>query len=351
MSSLVNLVNNLNDRFQFFVFCDAYEIGETHPLNNIKVDAWNDYGNFVKVFYASKRSIQLMKQALSFSNPDSVYINGIFLPYYTLLAIHLSKKLNRQIVLAPRGMLQKAALAIKPSKKKVFLAAFKLFGFQSGIKWHATDAQEQQDIQKSFGSSANITIAPNIPKKPLTVLTDKVKQSGSLKLIYLSLITEKKNLHLVLEALKKVGQRVQFDIYGPIQDVQYWQRCQQLMLRQDHDINYLGVLSPDEVQKKIMDYHFFVLPTGGENFGHAIYEAFSVGTPCIISEFTPWANLADTNAGITVSLDTEEIATTIKKVMAMSQEQYDKLSNGAFALSQTYYGQNDFKSFYVELFK
>ena len=36
----------------------------------------------------------------------------------------------------------------------------------------------------------------------------------------------------------------------------------------------------------------FLLPTGGENFGHAIFEALACGVPALISDQTPWRGLA-----------------------------------------------------------
>ena len=55
----------------------------------------------------------------------------------------------------------------------------------------------------------------------------------------------------------------------------------------------------------------FLLPTGGENFGHAIFEALSCGVPALISDRTPWRDLlrvifADPS-GIVVSLVNEVV--------------------------------------------
>jgi glycosyltransferase involved in cell wall biosynthesis len=41
----------------------------------------------------------------------------------------------------------------------------------------------------------------------------------------------------------------------------------------------------------------FFLPTAGENFGHAIFEALSTGAPVLISDQTPWRGLAASMAG------------------------------------------------------
>ena len=43
--------------------------------------------------------------------------------------------------------------------------------------------------------------------------------------------------------------------------------------------------------KRIARSDVFLLPTGGENFGHAIFEALSCGVPVLISDQTPWRGL------------------------------------------------------------
>ncbi len=46
----------------------------------------------------------------------------------------------------------------------------------------------------------------------------------------------------------------------------------------------------------------FLLPTAGENFGHAIFEALSSGVPALISDQTPWRGLAEAKAGFDLAL-------------------------------------------------
>ncbi len=49
--------------------------------------------------------------------------------------------------------------------------------------------------------------------------------------------------------------------------------------------------------------HLFFLPTHGENFGHAIAEAFAAGVPVLISDTTPWRDLRSSGVGWDLSLD------------------------------------------------
>ena len=51
----------------------------------------------------------------------------------------------------------------------------------------------------------------------------------------------------------------------------------------------------------------FFLPSRAESFGHAILEALQAGCPILISDRTPWRNLAASGVGWDLSLDRPEL--------------------------------------------
>ncbi len=123
------------------------------------------------------------------------------------------------------------------------------------------------------------------------------------------------------------------------------------MKDQIHEINYFGSVNALDVQNKLAEYDIMILPTKGENFGHAIYESLSVGTPVIVSPYTPWGRLQDFNAGITVeTFKPEDWAKAIQKFIDLNQEEYSVYSKGAYTLAQDYFSKNDFKTQYQNLF-
>jgi glycosyltransferase involved in cell wall biosynthesis len=219
------------------------------------------------------------------------------------------------------------------------------------LYWHATDRQEEADIKKIFGDEARVIIAPNIPKAPYLFLPERKKKRNELKLVYLSLIAEKKNLHLALLAIREIKSTpIIFDIYGPIKDQEYWEHCQPLMESIIHQIHYKGAINPTSVQDTLSKYDAFILPTKGENFGHAIYEALSVGTPCIISRFTPWGLLQGKSAGITVDLTIESIKDAIDRCLLWSNLDLERESSGAYALAVNYFKKYDYMADYNAVF-
>ncbi|HTH55181.1 MAG TPA: glycosyltransferase family 4 protein [Cyclobacteriaceae bacterium] len=350
VQSLTNLVELLHNECKISVVCSAYDLGESTILEGIKPDEWNSYLDSVDVFYATSNGYSAVRSALEHFKPDIIYLNGMFSPSYNWLPLVLVNKSKQQVIISPRGMLQGGALALKPLKKKIFLTLFKLLGLHKNISWHATDLQEEMDIRIVFGANARVTVAPNIPKKPLQPKPRK-KQGAQLRLVFLSLITEKKNVHVVLEALKLVKLPITFHIFGPVKDHRYWERCKALMQDQIHAIEYLGSVNPNEVQNQISKYDAFILPTKGENFGHAIYESLSVGTPVIISKHTPW-KVAEKRAGFVVESEApEKWAWAIERFYTLDENEYSALSAGAHALAKKYFEENNFMSQYRRLFQ
>jgi glycosyltransferase involved in cell wall biosynthesis len=194
-------------------------------------------------------------------------------------------------------------------------------------------------------------IAPNIPKKPYLNVPIITKEAGELKLVYLSLINEHKNLLLLLQLISNIKSRISLDIFGPVVDEMYWNRCKGLIEKMPEKVHYKGVIEPSRVQEVLSQYHVFILFTKGENFGHAIYESLSVGRPVITSHFTPWKNLSNQRAGANV--DFENLNETIEKMnlfVALPQHEYNLFCSSALEMATSYYSELEAEKKYVELF-
>lgn len=99
-----------------------------------------------------------------------------------------------------------------------------------------------------------------------------------------------KNLHIVLQTLASVCIPVALSVYGNNEDPLYWAECRKFLIKlPPHITVYLhGSVPPAYVPTIIAAHDLFFLPTGGENYGHAIIEALGAGTPVLISDRTPW---------------------------------------------------------------
>lgn len=353
--SMLNLVKNLDGKFEFNVFTLNHEFRKPEEKLNVISNKWISFLSHTNVFYASNETIKFsfIKHIILDLKPDIIYLNGLYEFNFLIFPIIIARQNNIKVIQAPRGMLQKGALNIKPFKKKLFLSAFKFLNLHKNIHWHATDDQEIDDIKSIFGKSADVYLAevmPNLtqPETPITL-----KKSGELNLITISLISEKKNHILVLKLLSKFKVNINYYIFGPIKDVYYWEKCEEIIKKLPKNIKvfYGGTLNPAEVESHLIRSHFFILPTFGENFGHALYEALNCGKPLIISNKTPWVNLEKSFAGWDLDLENQEsFEKIIETCYHMNQTEYDILSNGAKKIAMNYILNANFENKYNNLF-
>jgi glycosyltransferase involved in cell wall biosynthesis len=248
-------------------------------------------------------------------------------------------------------MLKKGALSGKPVKKKVYLAFLRFSGLLNRAYWHATNQEEADNIALHFPRNKGIVTASNIPKVPFPAITFPVKPAGELKLISLSLINEHKNILLLLQMVSLSEANIQLDIYGPVTDVHYWKKCEVLINGMPGRFRYMGEVEPGEVQCLLSQYHALILLTKGENFGHSIYESFSVGRPVITSRFTPWNDLEAKRSGANVDISNDkECLQQLKNFCNMQPHEFNLLCENAHKTALTYFANIDSNTTYQQLF-
>jgi glycosyltransferase involved in cell wall biosynthesis len=334
--SCANLIDHLNDEYEFSVVTRDTDYCETEPYSNIKSDQWNVLENGVRVYYFSSAQLSTanINKLLDSEQYDTIYLNGIYSPYFTLAPLRYAKKKNKRVVLAARGMLAKSALAVKSTKKRIFLTVAKLTGLFRNVTFHATTDSEANDIRLQLGDRIKIKVAPNLPRRHSAGgLSQRQKQRGFARIVNIARVAPEKNLEYALQALSKVSSNIEFDFYGPLYDQAYWEKCRMLMdaMPANIKVNYKSAVESDMIASTLNDYHFMLMPTRGENFGHIILESLAAGCPVIISDQTPWRGLEKKKAGWDIPLDDmEQFVSVIDRCAMMDQQTYNEWSQGAF---------------------
>lgn len=350
IQSLNNLVAYLKNDFRFSVVTGAYDKGESRVLNNIKTNEWNAWDNDTEIFYWTPSIFKLgiLLRLLRKPGYDVVYINGLYSPYFSILPLFFCKQ---KIILAPRGMLHAGALSQKTGKKKFFLAVFKFLKWHRKVKFHATDEAEKKFIIEKFGPFVNVQVAPNIPKN-IGELPAIIKMPGELRLVSIALISPMKNFELVLEALKLAKGNIEYSIYGPVINQEYWNRCLKVMQEMPPQVKviYKGGLHPNKVQEALQNNHIFILPSVSENFGHAIFESFSAARPVITSNNTPWNNLKTAGAGWNIDTNIPGLVTLLNELAGLDDITYTDFCKGAKKIADDYFNTNNFREAYQMLF-
>ncbi|MNY40193.1 hypothetical protein D3C86_1749200 [compost metagenome] len=77
------------------------------------------------------------------------------------------------------------------------------------------------------------------------------------------------------------------------------------------------------------------MPTHGENYGHAIAEALSAGTPVLISDATPWRGLQQEGVGWDIPLGegAAAFASAIKMLASTEVAEREAQRNRAYAFA------------------
>jgi len=357
IQSCRNFIAALENDYRIDVITSDRDLGEEKAYEGILVNEWNTYTSSVKVYYASALNAGLIRQLVNASAADYIYLNSMFSFRFAILPLVLKwrKRIRPSIVIAPRGMLHAGALQFKSIKKKLFIGLLNAARLPGKLVFHATDEQEKKDIQGTFPSAGQVVCIPNFPRSIKEPVKYTEKKSGELRCVYVSRLSPKKNILYFLQLLGKLqgGPAISFIIRGEVEDKTYWQQCQQVIgtLPGNISVRYEGPIQNDVIIPFLQEHHLFVLPTLGENFGHAVFESFAAGRPVLISDKTPWNGLEAQKAGWDIPLKNETgFITAVQKAAAMDQQEFNEWCSGAWQLAHRFAQQQDLKQQYLKLF-
>lgn len=365
--TISNMVEAI-DEIEFDIVCKDRDFQSNARYADIEVNKWEKVGKS-NVFYLSYKLFGIEKlfsfyKLIKNSSADIIYINSFFSPVFTLFPLLLVKFVfgsKIPVVLAPRGEFSEGALSLKSWKKQPYLRFTKFLGLYRNIVWHASSEHEARDIRRALNNDAknvvnanDIVIVNNISNINFTKVGTKtdLNESSALKLLFLSRICKMKNLDHVLKVLQKVTCTVEFSIYGPVQDVEYWEECVQLidLLPKNVIVSIKGAVLPEQVKTIMSEHDLFILPTLGENFGHVIIEALSSGVPVLISDKTQWGS-DDFGACSVVPLEMVDAYVSVIETFAKySPVEKEKMSEHAVEYAKFLLKSNDAISQTVNLF-
>lgn len=329
--SIANLVDRLKE-FNFYILTTNKDYCSDQPYENIVSDQWIERSENVKVYYFSEAQLSKKNVAAVMLGVDCkvIYINGIYSKFFSRIPLKIAKKNNLEAIVATRGMLSPHAINVKQLKKKTFLKVQNTLKKYKKIHFHVTNEQEQKDVEKAIRKFNRISAIPNLPRV-INEESFKIieKGKGKLKLISLGRIAEEKGTTVSLNALKQIKGNIELDLFGTIYNQDYWKKCMSIIgeLPNTIKVNYCGELNADEVHVKLQEYHFLLLPSKGENYGHAIVESFISGRPVIISKNTPWKALEKEKVGFDV--EESALSTAIQKAIDMDQSEFNEWSKSA----------------------
>jgi glycosyltransferase involved in cell wall biosynthesis len=339
IKSVYNIVQTFKEEAEWYIVTSTQDLGDAKELEGIVINQWTQLDG-IKVLYLdeSNQNVEYYKKILNQVDPQVVYLNSLYSKNYTLLPIQAFRQLglNVKLIIAPRGMFSKGALAIKPLKKKLFFIYAKLMGVFKTVIWHASSDIEKNEIKSVFKNEKRIHIAPNVSLFQKNVAI-KSKLKGELSIIMVSRISPIKNIHILLKAVatSSFKNNIVVQIIGNIEDKAYYNECTKLIQENTLNIKFVGAIPNEQIKPYLQQSNLFCSPTNNENYGHAIVEALSFGLPIIISQNTPWRNLQEKKVGFDLPLEVSDFSKAIDIFVEMGEEEYNLYSFNAIEYSKS----------------
>lgn len=329
--SLLNLVNSIKDYFDIYVISKNHELNDDKPLEGIQ-PGWNQFG-FGKAYYVQKgqHTYNNIVALINEVKPEVIYQNSFF-SVDDLLPVLMYKKKHKEVkvIVAPRGELYPERIQVGKFKKYAYCKLFRCSGLLKDIYFQGTGDEECNQEHAILGIPENKLLnIQNLSIMQKNSLEPLEKKTGELKLVYIARIHPTKNTLKAIEFLKDIKGNIDYDIYGSIENEDYWNKCKIAInqLPMNIRVRYLGVIDHVRVADVISNYHAYYMPTSGENYGHSIVESMLLGKPVIISDQTPWTDV-NGNGGYAIELNNKDgYMLAIEKMVNMTYEDYCEASH------------------------
>lgn len=324
--SVINLVKSINSDFDVSVITTYYEMGTGKPYTEVS-EGKNRIFN-CDVYYLENNKLGTVWKQIINIRPSVIYVSSIFSAMHSIPAMLYKKYIDKSVrlIISPRGELMGTALHMKSLKKGIFLKVVKFSGLFKKVEFHVTSEEEKKELKRIFPTSS-LHYIKDLSLVEVNKFQRPKKERGTIKIFTTGRVHPIKNLDKAIEILGSIEGDVQFDVYGPKEDIDYFDLCMSRAAGMENKVKveYKGNIQHDKVPELISNYHLFLSPTKSENFGHSIVEAMQYGCPVVISDRTPWQKLDKFKAGYSIALDhSEEFSKVIQMFIDMNDTEYQQ---------------------------
>lgn len=244
-----------------------------------------------------------------------------------------ARRSGRPYVISPHGMLDPWILARGRLKKRVATAVYERRSWRRAALFHALTEAEADDIGAATGGAPTAVIPNAVAPMAAT------RRDGERYVLYLGRIHPKKNVAALVLAWRQarregaipadVGLRIAG--WGDAADVAAL--SDMIATEPGDDVTLLGpVFGPAKAQL-LAEARFLALPSLSEGLPMAILEAWSAGTPTLMSAHCHLDQGFAQGAAIDCGTDVADIAAALRGALAMDDIAWTAMSARASALA------------------
>jgi poly(glycerol-phosphate) alpha-glucosyltransferase len=246
-------------------------------------------------------------------------------------------------VIAPHGSLSPWALRRSRWKKALALAAYERSNLRNASCLHALSLVEAQEF-RDFGLDNPIAVVPNgISAEWLCSVGDAQRfrrtfavASGARILLFLSRITPKKGLPLLIESIKTNAQAFAGWVLLIAGVDEFDHQCKLEALVDQYglldSVRFIGPLYGDTKRDAFSAADAFVLPSHSEGWPMVVLEALGAGVPVFTTTAIPFPELLEHRAGWIVEPSLDSIGASLPDLLLRSSAELREMGTRGRAL-------------------
>ena len=229
--------------------------------------------------------------------------------------------------------------------KFIFYLFYLKKDFQYASSIHCLNRFEFE-LTKKYLKNNNVFIFENLLDDKSYDIKNKIfksKKPGTLQILYLGRITEKKGLDKFISAIKHVDKNFLLRIVGPsstIEDRKYLLKLKKITkeLKLEHKVKFFEPIKENLKKSDIInESDFFVLPSMAEGDSVALKESVLHGLPLIITKNCKF-EIEHNNMkfGYYLNNDFLNVKKIIETATAMNENEYNMLRKNALSYSEKF---------------
>jgi len=256
------------------------------------------------------------------------------------------------VLISPRGALSTFALKQSSLKKCLAWPFMHRKEFLNADCFHATSQKEYEEI-RALGFLAPVAIVSNgVSRQEKNASHNKI---GTPRVaLFLGRLHPIKGIDGLIDAWgsldKDISKNWTLKIFGP--DVSGIRRLLEARANSlgIKNIIFGGELKGEQKFDAYKNANLFILPSKTENFGMAIAEALSCGTPVITTKGAPWAGLTSKKCGWWVERNVLDLKSALESALNMPAEQLTAMGDRGREWMHHEYGWQAIALNFIEIF-